>query len=152
MLRVTMFYVILLPMKKTSLIVLLAIPIGTPVLQGCSSQQQGSPPTASSTGREEHEKQGAQILADIHGADPAYKMAEKAMVNKRGQLVLKVNRQATEAEVKPMATVALKRLVQSFPGPKAAVMVVGPSGQRIATARLGANNEVVFFDPRQPAG
>ena len=121
------------------------------MLQGCSPQQQESPRAASSVSREEHEKQAMQILADIHQADSSYKMAEKATVNKRGQLVLKVNRQATEAEVKPMATVALKRLVQNFPSPKAAVMVVGPSGQRIATARMGANNEVVFFDPRRAA-
>ena len=138
-------------MKKTTLIVLLAVPLGIAVLQGCSSQQQESPQAASSGSREEHDRQAAQILADVHRANASYKMAEKATVNKRGQLILQVNRQATEAELKPMVTVALKRLIQSFPNPKAAVMVVGPSGQRIATARLGSNGEAEFFDPRQSA-
>ena len=138
-------------MKKTSLVVLLAVASVTTTLQGCSSQQQEPPQTGLPGNREEGEQQGTQILAVIHGIDPAYRMAEKATVNKHGQLVLQVNREATEAEVKPMVVAALKQLMQSSPGPKAAVMVVGPSGGRIATARPGANGQAVFFDPRKPS-
>lgn len=133
------------------LIAALALPFGTALLQGCSSQQPEKSPTVASGSREEHDRQAVEILADIHRADASYKMAEKATLNKRGQLILQVNRQATEAELKPMVAVALKRLTQNAPNPKAAVMVVGPNGQRMATARVGSNGAPEFFDPRQPA-
>jgi hypothetical protein len=138
-------------MKKMYLAVTLAIPLATAVLQSCSSQQPESSRSALSGNRAEHDRQAALILADIHSADASYKIAEKSTVNKRGQLVLKLNREATEAEVKPMVTMALKRLIQTYPGPKAAVMVVGPSSKRIATARFAANGEIEFFDPRKAA-
>ena len=97
--------------------------------------------------RRDHEV--ALILADIHKADPRCKMVEQASFNRRGHLVLKLNREATDAELKAMLSVALQRFTQSFSGPGAAVMAVDPHGKGLITASFHRNGETefLFFNP-----
>jgi hypothetical protein len=99
------------------------------------------------------ENEVARILSDIHQADPRCHMAQKATLNRRGHLVLKLNREASEAELKAMLSVALQRFTQSFSGPWAAVTAAGPTGRRLIRASFRRDGEVefFFFGPQKPA-